>query len=153
MPKRVKDPKLNPDTGCLEWQGYIDPSTGYGQCWDPIIKRKEHAHRKEWRRIKGAIPDGIEIHHKCGVRHCVEIDHLEALTRRGHGRLTGRAKINFKQARLIRKRLKDGERASDLAKEYGLAPQTISDIRAGRSWTDEVTCPNCKHTFDPYELD
>ena len=150
--RSVPPPKEDPETGCLIWQGYVDPSIGYGQGWDPIIRRKEHAHRIAWRREKGEIQPKMQLHHTCGNRTCVNVDHLELHTARGHGRLTGNAKISYKIAREIRKRARAGERTTDLANEFGLTVQAIGSIKAGRTWQeDDVTCPKCGHLFDPYD--
>jgi hypothetical protein len=38
------------------------------------------AHRKAYTDAFGPIPEGLEIDHLCRVRHCVNPDHLEAVT-------------------------------------------------------------------------
>lgn len=42
------------------------------------------AHRIAYARAFGEIPEGHDIHHKCGRPACVNPDHLEALTRSEH---------------------------------------------------------------------
>ena len=39
------------------------------------------AHRYSYEQVNGPIPDGLEIDHLCSVRSCVNVDHLEAVTR------------------------------------------------------------------------
>jgi hypothetical protein len=60
-------------SGCIEWTGNID-GTGYGRF---CFKRKiELAHRAAWRLLKGAIPAGACLLHKCDNPPCVNPDHL-----------------------------------------------------------------------------
>lgn len=41
-------------------------------------------HRLEWEKIKGPIPSGYEVNHKCGNRECSNVNHMELLTRKDH---------------------------------------------------------------------
>ena len=65
-------------TDCVPWAGYVAPS-GYGQ-----IGRNRYAHRVAYEDQHGPIPPGHEIHHTCGMRHCVNPDHLKLVTRSEH---------------------------------------------------------------------
>jgi hypothetical protein len=69
--------KKNDKTGCWEWTGckYI---TGYGR----IVNKKKalYAHRVSYEIHNGPIPNGLTIDHLCFVKHCVNPDHLEAVT-------------------------------------------------------------------------
>jgi len=73
----TKDP-----SGCWLWTGFITPD-GYGRI---SIKRRDWAaHRAVWYLIRGEeIPDDLVAHHTCGVKHCVNPDHLEPMTPRRH---------------------------------------------------------------------
>ena len=53
---------------------------GYG-IFD-INGKTQRAHRLSYELYKGKIPDGLQIDHLCRVRHCVNPDHLEAVTRK-----------------------------------------------------------------------
>ena len=44
--------------------------------------RTEWAHRVSYELFRGPIPDGLQIDHLCRIRHCVNPDHLEAVTQR-----------------------------------------------------------------------
>lgn len=72
--------RVNEDTGCWEWIGCVTNGTmasggGYGRFdgrW---------AHRVSWELHRGPIPQGLEIDHLCRVRHCVNPDHIEPVTK------------------------------------------------------------------------
>jgi hypothetical protein len=53
---------------------------GYGMFG--LDRRMQTAHRVAYELWVGPIPDGLEIDHLCGVRHCVNPAHLEAVTHR-----------------------------------------------------------------------
>lgn len=42
---------------------------------------RDMAYRVSYRLFKGEIPDGMTIHHKCGLPNCVNPDHLEVMSR------------------------------------------------------------------------
>lgn len=71
--------KVNPGTGCWEWQGYRTPN-GYGKLTEGM------AHRTAWKLFRPAQPlaEGFDLHHLCRVRHCVNPDHLQLLTSSEH---------------------------------------------------------------------
>jgi len=63
----------DPETGCLEWQGYRD-KWGYG--YTTFEGKRWAVYRLFWVRIYGAI-DAETIHHICLNTSCVNIAHLE----------------------------------------------------------------------------
>ncbi len=71
------------DNGCLLWQS-VKTGAGYGS----ICIRKDGegltrvaTHRKVWEVLKKEeIPVGNQIHHICGNRACVNIEHLENIS-------------------------------------------------------------------------
>lgn len=70
---------LNPATGCHEWTRTLQ-SSGYAAIYDGH-SGAEQAHRVAWELANGPIPDGLEVDHLCRVRHCVNPEHLEPVTR------------------------------------------------------------------------
>lgn len=57
------------------------------------VNRKRHGraymhHRLVWEAANGPIPDGYEIHHRCGNRACQNINHLEIIEGSAHATLT-----------------------------------------------------------------
>jgi predicted XRE-type DNA-binding protein len=41
-------------------------------------------HRLEWEKLRGSIPEGYTIHHRCKNRQCQNINHLELLPHSDH---------------------------------------------------------------------
>jgi hypothetical protein len=73
-------PKVNKTTGgCWLWTASINNS-GYGSF--KMDGRSMGAHVASWLLSGKAIPAGLEIDHRCRVRHCVRPDHLRLATRR-----------------------------------------------------------------------
>lgn len=66
---------------CIPFEGYIG-ARGYG--WVTFQGRQMGAHRREWIKAFGPVPEGLQIHHTCGNRICVNLEHLEALTSQQH---------------------------------------------------------------------
>jgi hypothetical protein len=60
-------------TGCVNQKGYASFKIG---------RVVAGAHRWAWQWANGPIPEGLEVHHTCHVRRCVNPAHLEIKTRR-----------------------------------------------------------------------
>ena len=79
--KRQKDFErfVNRTETCWLWIGGKNPG-GYGTFRVGHVRRGAHCWAWEW--ANGPIPDGMQIHHKCHIRSCVNPAHLAAVTRR-----------------------------------------------------------------------
>jgi len=64
--------------GCLVWTG-CRSLNGYGRM--AVRGRSEYAHRYAYQRVHGEIPDGFDLDHLCRNRPCVDVAHLELVTR------------------------------------------------------------------------
>lgn len=122
--------KLDPKTGCEEWQGAAIKGRG-------VIRfdgKLQYVHRA--RRL---LEDGLEldasgpVRQTCGNRLCAALEHLvhggpkaPAL-----GERNGRSKLSDEQVRAIRA---DERSHSMVAAEYGVSVPTISQLRLGRTW-------------------
>jgi hypothetical protein len=63
----------NPSTGYLEWPG-AKGRGGYGLVqWKGKLKR---VHRLAWEILRGPIPDGMMVCHRCDRTPCYAVDHL-----------------------------------------------------------------------------
>lgn len=65
--------KTSDPNSCWLWTGCISPQ-GYGQF--SLNKHRWQAHIAAWHLLKGPVPDGICVLHKCNTRSCVNPDHL-----------------------------------------------------------------------------
>lgn len=72
-------------TNCWLWSGALSLS-GYGHF--NVNSMPVPAHRYSYETSIGFIPKGRQVHHKCNVRHCVNPNHLEALTPMEHVNVT-----------------------------------------------------------------
>jgi hypothetical protein len=53
---------------------FTGPADPYGR----IGKGSERfVHRLGWKQLRGPIPNGMELHHRCGVHACWNPDHLQ----------------------------------------------------------------------------
>jgi DNA-directed RNA polymerase subunit RPC12/RpoP len=118
---------VDEQTGCWVWQA------GSGR-YGALSKggKKVAAHREMWERMRGPLPNGATVHHRCENKRCVNPSHLQVMRRGTHTR-RHRAQLTPEQVRTIRK---SKERTSVLARSYGVSEPTISDIRHGRTWKD-----------------
>ena len=66
---------------CILWTGRLND--GYGR-----IKGR-YVHVVCWEEANGPVPPGKELHHRCKVRNCINLEHLEPLTRAEHRALHG----------------------------------------------------------------
>ena len=62
-------------TPCWVWRGYVG-AHGYGHTGTKL------AHRYFYEKYVGPIPTGLVLHHACGLKTCVNPDHLEPVTKR-----------------------------------------------------------------------
>lgn len=67
------------ESGCWLWSKSLH-ATGYGQL-GPGYGVTRYAHRWLWLHTVGPIAPGLELDHLCRVRHCVNPDHLEPVTK------------------------------------------------------------------------
>ena len=64
---------------CWLWTG-AKTAEGYGEI--KIDRRMHYTHRWAYEFCVGPIPEGLTIDHLCRVRHCMNPDHLEVVTRK-----------------------------------------------------------------------
>jgi HNH endonuclease len=56
---------------------FTGTTTPYGR----IAKAQDsYTHRLGWKLLRGPIPEGLELHHRCGVYACWNPDHLQVVT-------------------------------------------------------------------------
>ena len=65
------------EDGCWLWTSTLD-SNGYGVF--SMANVKQRAHRMSYELVHGPIAEGMQLDHLCRVRHCLNPEHLEAVT-------------------------------------------------------------------------
>lgn len=132
------------ENGCFNWSGYRN-NAGYG-----VIRLEGSLHRVTrlvCEYVHGKVPlKGEDVRHKCDNPSCVNPEHLLVGSRLDNVRdmiergrnLVGTkcpwAKLTKEQADSIRQRRASGERSVDLAKEFGVHPNTIYTVFAGKGY-------------------
>jgi hypothetical protein len=141
--------KVDKSGECWTWTGFRDPN-GYGRIMirEPQGNRPSLAHRVAWELVNGPIPEGMNLCHHCDNPPCVRPDHLFLGTdadnmadasRKGRttfGERGPAAKLTEQDAKDIRARYAAGGISQQtLAKEYGLAQATVSELIRRLTWT------------------
>lgn len=121
-------------------------NTGYGSI---TIKRKSvRAHRFSYILYFGQIPDGMLVCHKCDRPSCVAPDHLflgsskdnrQDMIKKGRGNFPRGNKqpssvLNDEKVHEIKLKLLNGERTIDIAKEYLVKRNVVTDIKRNKNW-------------------
>jgi hypothetical protein len=134
------------ENGCIEWTA---GKNQYGYGVTHLWPKNFLAHRIAWCLVHGPIPLGLCVLHRCDNPACVNVEHLflgtqqdnladmraKGRARQGHadrrGALSPMAKLTEEQARTIKT---EAGTHAEIAKRYGIAQQTVSDIKSGRRW-------------------
>ncbi len=88
VPVLIQDGPL--DTPCHVWQGCID-NEGYARRGHHG-KPATNAHRDIYIEKRGGVPGGYVLHHWCENKLCLNVDHMEAVTRGDHVRIHRKGK-------------------------------------------------------------
>jgi hypothetical protein len=132
---------VDPDSGCWVWRG-SRTSSGHGQLG--FGGRVLKAHRASYLVHGRRLADGVSLKHRCGVRLCVNPEHLttEKPTRTppkpvgpAHGSRHGRSTLNEEDVAAIRQRWATGNwRQAELARRFGVSHAVVAAIVHGRTW-------------------
>jgi hypothetical protein len=130
---------INQNTGCWEWQRHIGNS-GYALFTPKGMSKNNRktmlAHRYFYEKNKGPIPEDYVLDHLCGVRRCVNPNHLEIVTQKENCRRGKGAKLSSSTVLKIKNLLKfcqpGGQRK--IAEKFSVSQQLISAIKHNRAW-------------------
>jgi hypothetical protein len=138
------------DSDCWPWLG-CQHNFGYGVLGlggksKPGRKNQDVAHRISWMIHYGSIPVGLFVLHKCDNPLCVnpahlflgtQTDNMQDMTKKGrrmHGQRHYHAKLKDSDVLDIRVRYRNGERITELAKQFGVTWETMAAVAKGRTW-------------------
>ena len=140
--------KVDQTGDCWLWTG-LRHSNGYGVGW--ANGGRMYAHRVSWLVANGPIPAGLHVLHHCDNPPCVRPDHLflgtatdnmRDMARKGRagglmprGHANPNSKLTADDVRSVRAALSAGEVPADIARRFGVRPQSITAIASGKSWS------------------
>lgn len=142
--------KVEKTSSCWLWFGASDKH-GYGRFLTGSradgTRKLTLSHRHSWEAVNGAIPDGLNVLHRCDVPACVNPDHLflgsqkdnvddmVAKSRHSHGEANGRSILKEETVRQIKLSLKAGETNKSLSARHNVSHSLISMIESGKRWS------------------
>lgn len=141
--------KVHKTDDCWLWTGPPNVQNGYGYFY--VARHMHSAHRIAYCLAHGSIPDRLHVLHSCPRGHnrlCVNPAHLYAGTNTDNihdaqregtaynlpGERHPRAKLTDNDIVSIRALLAQGVSARRVASMYGIAHQTVSQIKHRRRW-------------------
>lgn len=135
-PKWIKEDR-GYSTPCWIWQ-LSTTSDGYGLTWDRPRGKRVVAHRKIWEVEHGPVPAGMQLHHKCSQRACVNLCHLVVVRPAENAQKRKDGKLTMADAREIRRigsEYPHGRKPrTALARQYGVSSAMIDNVLKGRAW-------------------
>jgi hypothetical protein len=133
-----------PMSGCWLWTGAMSRS-GYGTiCLDG---KACQAHRAAWTLLKGPIPSGLNVCHRCDNKPCVNPDHLFIGTVTDNNRDTARKGRHWLQKRPHLTNLaRRGERMPTCLRGHPRTPENIIAEKGGTG----SSCRICKNARERY---
>lgn len=115
---------IDPDTGCWVW----NHATRYGYGVAKQDTGVVQMHRWYWEQVHGPLADGLQLHHKCGRRACVNPEHLEALSSYRHNRQHARLSLeDLDEIKALCRTMTQRE----VAAMFSVHPATVSRIARG----------------------
>jgi hypothetical protein len=116
---------------CIDWHKSCT-TAGYGN--DFKDGHHVYAHRRAWEEVHGPIPGGMQVHHTCGRRKCVNVEHMQIVSRRDHAGAAGHGKLTLELAREIRAASGSQRR---IAEQFGVSRSLVGLIRQGLRWRED----------------
>lgn len=134
------------ETGCWNWHAGRTRK-GYGN-FQPVGEKSGLAHRVSYELFKGKIKKDLHVLHSCNNPSCVNPEHLrtgtnadnindKVLAGRGNqprGEKHHGAKLSNLDIKMIRTLGDEGYTYSNIAKVFGVTPETISHITKRKGW-------------------
>lgn len=139
-------PPHRPELGqCWQWTGCVVARYGQISLGHPSTpgSKRWKSHRFSWELHNGAIPDHLRVCHECDNPLCVNPSHLKLDTQkqnvhdaihRGRRNAWGIQKLDADDVRVIRLQAARGILHKDIAKAFGVARNTVSQVVSGKTW-------------------
>lgn len=106
-------------------------SHGYPQATS-LRNRSEPAHRVHWLLVKGPIPQGQMVLHRCNNKHCVNLEHLYLGTHVEN--MDDVAKVGHPKRKLSSEQVAEARAPGSgkaVARRLGVSEKAIWNIRQG----------------------
>ena len=148
---------------CWEWLLGCN-GAGYGQFkWNGEYKL---AHREAYYQKYRYIPEGWDVHHRCGNKKCINPSHLVAIPhaenirramkgrifkRIQHGESNGNSKLFEPEVELIRDFVNAGLTQRQISLLMGVSETTVNNIINGKSWRHLLPKPGENREQNPME--
>lgn len=132
--------EVDHESGCWIWRGCIQ-SHGYGHI--QVNKQRFSAHRYFFLNLRGPVPDGLFLCHKCDNPRCVNPDHIFLGTGKDNANdmvEKGRSKKGESHvfAKLTNEQVKrifvDTREDWIVAQEHGVSSSLVCQIHRGKIW-------------------
>ena len=107
---------------------------GYIRLWNK--GNRILAHRFEFEKVHGKIPEGMEIDHICCNKSCSNVNHLRLATRTENMRYSKATKLTKEIVLNIHSQKAQGISVASMAKEYNVTPRCVWLILQGKNWHD-----------------
>lgn len=118
-------------TPCIEANGERT-RLGYVRVW--VDGRRVLAHRLAYEKVRGPIPEGMELDHLCRNRSCCNVEHLEPVTHRVNAQRAANRKLDHAKAAQIRTLHAAGQSARGLGRMFGVSDTAIRRVLKGEIW-------------------
>jgi hypothetical protein len=96
---RIGDQIKPQANGCWHFTGTRNRA-GYGTVWTGSDTMLAHRYVYDM-LVDDGIPEGLDLHHECGVKICVNPAHLTPLTRSEHSRTHGRQRLAERASQFV----------------------------------------------------
>ncbi len=121
------------DTPCWIWRNEKSEGYGYIQKNGKFI----YAHAYFYKREYGPTPDGHQLHHKCEVKNCVRLSHIQLLSVTDHQRVHPRTKFSLEKAREARRLVSVcGFQLKDVAELMEVSRGVVGAAVRNKTWVE-----------------
>jgi HNH endonuclease len=126
---------LDPQTGCVRWTGAHNQK-GYGRI--SYLGRLRQVHRLIYELLVEPIPPGLTVDHVCGTKACINVRHMQLVSREENSRLA------HERRRLTRTHCRRGHEVNAESVAVKSRTWTTTRTRTGQARTFSYTVHECR---------